>query len=63
MDVRIRGPLVCNDCGHVMRPLNPKRTEIACSNEDCENFSKTLLAPLIRLSQRVKTEKRKGGKK
>ena len=64
MEVRIKGPLACNDCGHVMRPLNPQRTEIACSNEDCENFSKKFLAPVIRLSQKVeKTEKKKGGKK
>lgn len=64
MDVRIKGPLACNDCGHVMRPLNPKRTEIACSNEECENFSKKFLAPTLKLSERVKvTGKKAGGKK
>ena len=65
MDVRIKGPLACNDCGHVMRPLNPKRTEIACSNEDCENFSKKFHAPVLKLTQSVTTtgKKKMGGKK
>ena len=61
MDVRIKGPLACNDCGHVMRPRNPQRTEIACSNEECKNFSKAFKAPTLKLTEIG--GKKMGGKK
>ncbi len=62
MEIRIRGSFICTDCGHVMRAKNPKRTEYACSNEECRNFSKKFAAPTMKINE-VGGKKKTGGKK